>query len=460
MGKVVEIVWFPTARCNCRCPYCGVQFDAFGTEEMSGAAVANALRNSEFIASDVSVAIAGGEPFLKNDLPDFVLPVLREFENSCIGITTNGTCFETISDFAETIPNEYRSRISFAISVDGTNDTHNNIRNHKNAYSLALASAEMLSGNGFGVSINTVIHSENISELNELKQDAHARCGEAVRCIFIPIVTDVAKYKTFPYTDEEIKGFFSYLKNDCYEKYVCAYGLMQGDCNAGEKNTVILPSGEMYTCCLGSIYKTAEERQRYCIGSLLDGSFDAVWIRRRESGALDVAKHCARCNSTFEIEREHRYFGFSYKLTHEEIRRRFDFSGEDVYWESGWHELETYEGGSHRWMSATEASVICHNGIHSRGRVLSLSYFSSVPANCYDTPMLLEISLNGKIYLSRCVVKDEEEIEFFIDEDSLEKDMFELSVRVNRLWKPSDVFGNSDERELGIAVRGISIAKR
>jgi MoaA/NifB/PqqE/SkfB family radical SAM enzyme len=460
-GDVVELIWLPTMRCNCRCAHCGVRFDDHDAEEMDGAAVANALRGSRYIASNVAVLISGGEPFLKDGLADFVLPVLNGFENSRFGITTSGTFPNVIADFIQSIPEEYRPRIGFSVSIDGPERVHNRIRNHKNAYSLALASVELLVRSGFYVRINTVIHQENIAGLDELKQQIHTHCGGNVGFSFIPICTDVAKGEDFPYTDEEVKAFFPYLNRyDFYEKYVCSRGMIPGGpCNAGERNAVILPSGGLYTCLVGAAYKPAGEVARYRMGSLLAGGFDDAWIGRQESGALDYAKNCIRCNNPCDIEREHRYFGFPFELTGAEIQRWFAFSGEDIYWNAGWHAFESYEGGSHRWMAAREASAVCRKPNSGWGGVLTLSYANNLPKDYREAPMLLDVLLDGEVCLKQYVVKESEELRFFLDESEFKSDVLEVALRVNQLWKPSDVFGSADERELGVAVRAIRLSE-
>jgi hypothetical protein len=220
---------------------------------------------------------------------------------------------------------------------------------------------------------------------------------------------------------------------------------------------VISPSGELCVCLVGALYKAADETKRYCFGRLQEIAFDAAWLQRREFGALDHAENCPRCNNPCDIEREQRYFGFSYKLTETEIERWFLFSGEDIYWETGWHALECYESGSHRWMAAREASVLCKYPVSGGERQLSIAYFSSIPKDYHDTPMRLDISIDGETYLKQYIVKESEEISFFVHAIKPQNKWLKVSFWANRLWKPSDVFGSADDRELGIAVQWVRL---
>jgi hypothetical protein len=195
------------------------------------------------------------------------------------------------------------------------------------------------------------------------------------------------------------------------------------------------------------------------LGDLGVETFDAIKNRSGAPQTIDGVRKCAGCNNYCDMGREERLFGFSFRLTDAEIQKWFAFSGEDVYWKDGWHDLETYENGSHRWMSAREASLVLRSGQYSRGGILRFSYFSGHSPECCGTPMLLEILLDGEKYLTRYIVRKEEEICFSLDGERLQGDPLKLTVRVNWLWKPSEAYGSADERELGLAVRSVRISE-
>jgi MoaA/NifB/PqqE/SkfB family radical SAM enzyme len=335
LDQVAEFMWIPTMRCNCHCTHCRVHFD--DKDEIGATEVAQALCESKYISPDVVVSITGGgEPFLRDDLAKFVLPVLRRFRNCHIHFTTNGICYKEISEFVSQIPKQDRGRIHFAVSIDGLEDTHNRIRNHSNAYSLALASVEHLSQSGFSIGINTVIHPENIAQFSELENKIQAHCDGNANCVFIPNWTDVAMGNAFPYTDEEAKRLFPYvLQHKLHTKYICSSGLMNaGICHAGEDNVFILPSGKLYVCYAGIMYRN--DAERFYIGDLCEG-FDFAWIQRRKSGVFEHVQNCVLCNNYCDIDREHRRFGFSYLLTKEETEKWFFYTDEQAYYGDGWH---------------------------------------------------------------------------------------------------------------------------
>ena len=222
MSKVYEMIYLPTAQCNCRCAHCGLNFDTVDDNEKSCAEVADAIIKSKYINSNVVVQICGGEPFLRNDIAGFVIPLLKTFESCYVSITTNGISTSNIANFADSIPPNLRSRVGFAISIDGIGETHNQIRKYKNAYNLAIQTTKIVASRGFKLHINTVIHEENIDQLKEMK-----RLFSNIPISFIPICTDVSCDENFPYSDGAIQAFFSYLNNHpFFIKYICSKGHM------------------------------------------------------------------------------------------------------------------------------------------------------------------------------------------------------------------------------------------
>jgi len=458
--KVVEIIYLPTMRCNCRCSHCGIRFDRADSEEMGCAMLSAYLCSSRYIAPDVDIQITGGEPFLKEDLIDFVAAILREFTSCRVSITTNGTLPQRISTFLKEISEEYIDRLHFALSIDGIEDTHDRIRRLDHAFNLAIQSARVISEHRFSLSINTVIHHENLAELDVLKAKIMSFCGVDIAVNFIPICTDVSlPGSKFPYSDEELKVMFPYLRDVAlYKKYICSRGCIttEEQCHAGESNVVLLPSGGMYTCVFASAYKA--DSNQYCMGYLHDRGFDDIWEHRSESGALDSAKNCPRCNNPCDINRENRSYGFSYDLEKEEIVRYFSLSNCLDYWGDGWHILEVYSEGSHRWMANHEAVVYFASKKCKKCHLLKISYMSNLPELYYDEMMMLDVSVNDVICLSRYPVKNVEDLYIPIQHITND-DIITVRLVVNHLWKPSEVFKSDDTRELGIAVRDISLCE-
>jgi MoaA/NifB/PqqE/SkfB family radical SAM enzyme len=425
---------------------------------MSCAEAARELCNSSFIHEDVSVLITGGEPFLRDDLLDFVVPILERFTSSTVSITTSGTLPIRIKEFLRHIPKNIASRVAFAVSIDGLESTHNVIRKHNNAYALALESVNTLVENGFVPNVNTVIHSQNLSELDALKSDIAKKIGIDIPITFIPICTDVAKERKFPYTEEELRLIFPYIRqSDFYTKLICSYGKIEttGFCHAGEINIVLLPSQKIYTCVVGASY-SSNKSELYCIGELKNGSIDEILENRHTSNALQHAKKCKRCNNPCEVEREHRHFSLSYTLSDNEIERYLELSGETVYFGfGGWHVLEVYDGYSHRWMSERDASVYVCNKERNKN-FLYVSVANHYPENM-GNPMELTISVNNiTVYETNCLALGSHELNIDLEACSVElQDMLKVTFSIDKLWQPSAYSPSSDSRFLGILLNEV-----
>jgi hypothetical protein len=68
--------------------------------------------------------------------------------------------------------------------------------------------------------------------------------------------------------------------------------------------------------------------------------------------------------------------------------------------------------------------------------------------------MTLDLQINGEFFLKSYKVKEKEveELSFLIDPELVENGLLTVTFIVNHIWKPSEVFGSMDGRELGIAV--------
>ena len=457
LDKIVEIIYLPTLRCNCRCSHCGIRFDNIETEEMSCKMVANFLCASKNIVQDVVIQITGGEPFLKEDLNDFIISIINQFPSCKVSITTNGTFPHRIENLIKKIPKHYAGNIFYSISIDGLEYTHDKIRKFNGAFNLALQSANLISKHGLGLAINTVIHRENLEELSLFKHKIKELCDADIKINFIPICSDVALSQEFPYSDKEIETIFHYI-NDTpfYIKYIVSNGHIQAkdNCHAGERNVVILPQGHLYTCTFASSYSRMDANQ-YLIGSLGDNDFDEIWEGRGESSALQMAKGCTRCNNPCDINREKLYFGFSFELIEEEIKQYFKYSKSEAYWGDSWHSLEENGKSSHRWMANREATVyLANRQIHFS--LIKISYLNSLPETYYGEPMLLDLFVNDIVYISQYIVKESETLTISLH-NVKDVDFITIKFLVNHVWKPSEVLGSNDNRTLGIAVSKIEI---
>ena len=71
--RLCEYLYLATTRCNCRCRHCTPKlYTGGGKTELTSKELIQRYEESYFLQQN-SVSVAGGEPFLKEDLEEFIL---------------------------------------------------------------------------------------------------------------------------------------------------------------------------------------------------------------------------------------------------------------------------------------------------------------------------------------------------------------------------------------------------
>jgi len=152
-----------TLQCNLNCLHCGSNASVSRDDELT--LVEKIKLCNTFKQLGVQhVSLMGGEPFLS---PDWY-PVSSTLAKLNINqtIVTNGTLInkQLIMKLKE-MPN-----VAVAISLDGCELIHNNLRNQKSAFETSLKAIKELRKANIPVSVITQITTTNISELSDLWQ--------------------------------------------------------------------------------------------------------------------------------------------------------------------------------------------------------------------------------------------------------------------------------------------------
>ncbi|GJM44729.1 MAG: hypothetical protein DHS20C21_15710 [Gemmatimonadota bacterium] len=89
-----------------------------------------------------SINISGGEPFMRDDVPE-IIEVLRErLDNPRVIFSTNGVLTEKIVE--QTVDLAKRGPIAVRISTDGVGEEHDRIRNHKGCFDKIMHTLDEL----------------------------------------------------------------------------------------------------------------------------------------------------------------------------------------------------------------------------------------------------------------------------------------------------------------------------
>lgn len=155
----------PTLQCNLKCHFC-YQRDI--KKEMSKEMSLEQIRQAFSILNldDQVVNLTGGEIFVREDLFE-ILEYFKEKNIWCY-MVTNGTLFgkDTVNKLLK-----YNIR-GIGFSLDGPEDTHNQIRNSKDIFERVRKAIE-LTRDKFRVGLNCVIQEKNIDSLIDVVLITH-----------------------------------------------------------------------------------------------------------------------------------------------------------------------------------------------------------------------------------------------------------------------------------------------
>lgn len=439
MDYIQEIIYLPTVRCNLNCKHCGENQSIKLEEEISTIRIADRIIESKLTDTKV-ISISGGEPFVKADIKEFILKILKE-STFKLGITTNGFFSERIENVLQSLSQEEKSRLEFSVSVDGLENTHNSIRRNLNSYLYLMKTLDILLENQIQVGINTVVQSDNQAELLELKNLFEQKSGRKWRHSFIPMSVDISEKKENIYTKEYISAIWPFLQNYREKLTTVMRGTVKvNNCNAGKNNVAIGPDGHVYVCTTGAFFK--EHGDRFCIGNLNNSSLDEIWLgSKRPDVRSQYVNKCDGCSGPCEVVREITDNDMEFYLSNNEVKEMFEHEttfpfGSRVIMGSGWHGIEHNETGSFAWMNGRYATLLVRNN----GKTFYLDY--EVPPAIADGRITVlcnglsvaETALNAGHNIIKVPASGEYQ---------------KVTLVINKSWKPCEVTISTDTRTLG-----------
>jgi len=302
--KIHHLVLHVTKACNFRCRHCFVDFG-----ELPRDLTLAELRDvSQTVGRLVWLDIGGGEPFLRVNLAEAI--DLFQFDE--VNIPTNGWWTDKIAATCQQLAHRHRHKVSIAISLDGTRETHDEIRRKPGSFERALETFKVLRQMpDIRVSfLSTLCHRnaaelpELIETLRELGADYHA----------VNILRGAPGDPTYAVSMEEVTTFWNAL-NALYGRH--GYGLRKGlsrvplnfirlrwdtaietlrqqrqivPCLGGTATLIIQPNGDVAPC--ETLAPVASIRERPLRDILNSAEWNAVVQSIRAKGC-----HCTHeCN--------------------------------------------------------------------------------------------------------------------------------------------------------------------
>lgn len=177
LGTPPYLVLFVSDKCPNKCTHCWFNSDWKG-ENLKGDLLTydELVKLSESLTSVKFLSITGGEAFLRDDIEEIVRAFVLNSKISRFDIPTSGFDSELITKKVENILTKNPlTPFRVDVSLDGTEEVHNNIRKNKNAFSNAVKTISELSkikqkNRLFDLSIITTVSDDNNHQIPEIAE--------------------------------------------------------------------------------------------------------------------------------------------------------------------------------------------------------------------------------------------------------------------------------------------------
>jgi radical SAM protein with 4Fe4S-binding SPASM domain len=243
----------------------------------------------------ITVAITGGEPILRKDLPDCGRK-LRE-NGFFWGIVTNGYDYT---------PDVHRRLLgagmgSLTLSLDGLETTHNWLRDNNKSFARAVKALELITASpGLNYDVVTCVNQKNIDELEQLRDFLIDRNVMAWRLFTISPIGRAANNDVLQLTPEQLKRLMDFIVQS------------RSGANRGGKRMAVTFSCEAW---LGDYELIARDSYFFCRAGILiasvliDGSISACpnIDRAFVQGNIYRDNFADVWNNRFEIMRDRRW---------------------------------------------------------------------------------------------------------------------------------------------------------
>ena len=166
MYKLDCAIWELTLACNMRCKHCG---SSAGTARVNELSLEEAYKLCKELANEGCdlVTLMGGEPFVREDWKE-ISWCIRDLGMK-LGYVTNGLLVpKVIEELTKLEP------LVIGVSLDGTKETHDNIR-RKGSFDSVMKALDLLEEAGIQVTIITTLSKANFKELRQIQEIIQGR---------------------------------------------------------------------------------------------------------------------------------------------------------------------------------------------------------------------------------------------------------------------------------------------
>jgi MoaA/NifB/PqqE/SkfB family radical SAM enzyme len=310
------IVLFTSYRCNARCVMCSAWAKQKEYGELTPQDVRRIFSDKILKKSVRVVNITGGEPTLRDDLPQLIQALTDTCVNlERIDISTNGIDTEGAVDRIEQILAflmQTRVRLSASVSIDGVDGVHEKVRRVRGAFEKSNQTIDELKElmrlyPSFSLGLNFTVNRINSTDMEKvLIYSAQKALGLNFTLAALSEigVASVHVKESFAFTEVEKRGIKDFIQRllgagrmyPHYGRFLLHWletGERTGPC-AFRKGMGMLcePDGSAYMCGNFKDFK---------IGNLLSEPFSALMAKKNDFTKSYRAR-CKECNSNCYID--------------------------------------------------------------------------------------------------------------------------------------------------------------
>jgi MoaA/NifB/PqqE/SkfB family radical SAM enzyme len=292
-----------TYKCNSRCLMCQnwrryLNDPAKASQELTLNDLEKFISGSRQCLSELKhIGIAGGEPFLRDDLVEVVKLFRKEMPLVSLGIQTNGLLPELIGRRLKEIKKIYPD-VSLAVSLDGEEKNHDLVRGVKGAYKKVVKTIEKAKELGISeISVGMTVTDKNYQDIKALKALTRkmgvsfsfypADSGDYYNTVSCPSISDKARKALIDSLGDEKANYFS----DNLRRRLQGEDKRSLPCYSGLTSFVLDPYGELKPCVLRS----------ESFGNIKEGPLEKVLKGEKAKRARQKINPCRSCWSICEV---------------------------------------------------------------------------------------------------------------------------------------------------------------
>jgi mycofactocin biosynthetic radical S-adenosylmethionine protein MftC len=269
----VNLTWEVSLACNLRCSHC---LSSSGEPAEGELSTAEALDLVEQVhqARVFQINFGGGEPFMRPDFEQILSACHTRGIMTCI--STNGTLID-----AERVARLSKSKglVAIQVSLDGASPLTCDAIRGKGVFNRAIEAVKLLAATSIPTSINTVLTTQNASEIPAMYELARS-LGVSLRVSRFrpsgrgadnweelrPTPTQLIEFSDWLAKSGDVRTGDSFFSLTSQERQ----GLGLNLCGAAKLTCCVGPTGNMYPCAF-------LQTDRFHAGSLREKSFQQIW---------------------------------------------------------------------------------------------------------------------------------------------------------------------------------------